>query len=265
MTKELSYNGIIHSEMREFLEEKHSSFNNSSFISNDPVSIPHRYTDRRDIEISGFLTATIAWGRRDLIISSAARLMEMMGNNPYEFLMEADEKHLERFNRFYYRTFNGADCTYFLASLRNIYTNYSSLEDILTETISNGSSLKDALIHFRNRFFSLDHNKRTLKHFTNVGAGSAGKRLNMFLRWMVRNDNRGVDFGLWNKIDPSELFMPLDIHSGNSARRLGLLKRKANDWKAVEEVTSILKTFDSSDPVKYDFALFGIGVNEKLR
>ena len=263
MAKELTYNGIPHSEMKEFLEEKYTKFNSVDFIANDPVSIPHQYTNQRDIEISGFLTATIAWGRRDQIIKSATWLMEMMGNNPYEFLMDADEIQLGRFRKFYYRTFNGVDCTYFLLSLKNIYTRYNSMEDIFLETIKNGSGLKSGMVHFRNRFFSLEHDKRTMKHLASVETGAAGKRLNMFLRWMVRSDNRGVDFGLWNRIDQSDLFIPLDIHSGNSARNLGLLKRKSNDWKAVEELTMILKTFDSSDPVKYDFALFGLGVNEK--
>ncbi len=264
MARELSYNGISFSEMKEFLEEKYSGFNNRSFIINDPISIPHRYTDRRDIEISGFLTATIAWGRRDLIIRSATVLMEMMGESPYEFLIDADNSQIERFRMFYYRTFNGFDCTYFLASLKNIYTKYSSLEDILIEATGKDLSLKEALSYLRDRFFSLNYNRRTLKHFANVEAGAAGKRLNMFLRWMVRRDNRGVDFGLWSRIDPSDLFIPLDIHSGNTARSLGLLKRRANDWKAVEELTSVLRTFDSSDPVRYDFALFGLGVNEKF-
>ena len=156
MAKELTYNGISHSEMKEFLEEKYSKFNSVNFIANDPVSIPHRYTDRRDIEISGFLAATIAWGRRDQIIKSANWLMEMMGDSPYEFLMDADKNQLERFRKFYYRTFNGVDCTYFLSSLKNIYTRFNSMEDIFMEPIKNGSGLKAGLVHFRNRIDSIN-------------------------------------------------------------------------------------------------------------
>lgn len=251
-------------EMKEFLDEKHHLYNNSSFIKNDPISVPHSYSSRQDIEISGFLTATIAWGRRDLIINAAGSLMNMMGESPYGFISEAGDDQLDRFKTFYYRTFNGTDCDFFIRSLRNIYSRHDSLEEILLENYTPGSGLTAQIQNLRSMFFSIPHLKRSGKHFADISRGSAGKRLNMYLRWMIRDDKRGVDFGIWNRIDKRDLMIPLDLHSGNSARRLGLLTRKLNDWQAVEELTGILREFDASDPVKYDFALFGLGVNEKF-
>lgn len=264
MSRKKSYNGIPAGEMKLFLEEKYLQFNNTSFISPDPVSIPHMFSDLRDREISGFLTATIAWGRRDLFLRNANQLMDLMDHAPFDFLMSACEEDLERFGNFIYRTFNGTDCKYFMSALKYLYGSYYSLEDIILEGIQENGSLKDGLSLFRTRFFELQHKKRTEKHFADVRGGAAGKRLNMFLRWMVRKDNHGVDFGIWERIDPSILYIPLDLHTGNMARKLGLLKRKMNDWKAVEELTGVLREFDPADPVKYDFALFGLGVNEKF-
>lgn len=261
MADKPDFNGISFGEMHEFLEENYLKFNNSGFIENDPVSIPHTFTDKNDIEISGFLTATIAWGRRDLIISSARRLIKMMGESPYSFLMEADIEDIEQFEKFYYRTFQGTDCIYFIRALKHIYAKHASIGNIVSKSIAEGGGIKQALVRFREEFFALPHEKRSEKHFANPLTGAAGKRLNMFFRWMVRKDGRGVDFGLWDKIPASELLMPLDFHSGNVARKLGLLTRKANDWKAVEELTARLRMFDPEDPVKYDFALFGLGVN----
>jgi uncharacterized protein (TIGR02757 family) len=264
MNRKESYNGIPAAEMKLFLEEKYLRFNNSSFISPDPVSIPHMFSDLRDREISGFLTATIAWGRRDLFLRNANELMDLMDHAPFDFLMSAGEEDFERFGNFIYRTFNGTDCKYFMSALRYLYGSYYSLEDIILEGMQENGSLIDGLSWFRTRFFELPHNKRCEKHFADLRNGAAGKRLNMFLRWMVRKDNHGVDFGIWKRIDPSILYIPLDLHSGNTARKLGLLKRKVNDWKAVEELTEVLRGFDPADPVKYDFALFGLGVNEKF-
>ena len=190
--------------------------------------------------------------------------MELMDNSPYEFIMDASEDELKRFSRFVHRTFNGADCIYFLRGLRHIYSGYNSMEDVVIQGMKASGSVKEGLSLLRLTFFSLPHASRNEKHFADVMGGSAGKRLNMFLRWMVRSDNCGVDFGIWKKIDPSVLYIPLDLHSGNTARRLGLLTRKMNDWRAVEELTAILRDFDPADPVKYDFALFGLGVNEKF-
>jgi uncharacterized protein (TIGR02757 family) len=251
-------------EIKEFLDEKTDLYNRPSFIENDPVSIPHLFVRKEDIEIAGFMAASIAWGRRDLILRSARQLIEMMDNKPFDFIRNADKKEIERFSNFIHRTFNGTDCICFITALRNIYDSYSSMEDILLEGMKSRGSLKDGITHLRDCFFSLPHPLRTEKHFADIKKGAAGKRLNMFLRWMVRKDNNGVDFGVWKRIDPSMLYLPLDLHSGNTARKLGLLTRKINDWKAVEELTALLREFDPQDPVKYDFALFGLGVNEKF-
>lgn len=264
MSRKRSYNGIPATELKQFLEEKYLQYNNPSFIECDPVSIPHRFKNNKDREIAGFLAATISWGRRDLILRSSRILMDAMDNSPYEFIMSAGKEDLNRFSRFIHRTFNGKDCIYFIKSLKEIYSGYESMEDLIVEGKKNNGTLKSGISFLRNSFFYLPHELRTEKHFADVMSGAAGKRLNMFLRWMVRRDNRGVDFGIWKRISPSELYIPLDLHSGNTARRLGLLKRKLNDWKAVEELTEVLRGFDPGDPVKYDFALFGSGVNEKF-
>jgi uncharacterized protein (TIGR02757 family) len=256
------YNGIPAGELKQFLEEKYLQYNNPSFIECDPISIPHRFVSNTDREVAGFLTAAIAWGRRDLILRSSRVLMEAMDNQPFNFIKSAGPKDQKRLKGFVHRTFNGADCISFMRGLKEIYMHYSSIEEVILEGMKESGSLRDGLSYFRKKFFSLSHEKRTEKHFADVNTGSAGKRLNMFLRWMVRNDGRGVDFGIWKNINPSMLFIPLDLHSGNTSRRLGLLTRKQNDWKAVEELTSVLREFDPSDPVKYDFALFGLGVFE---
>ena len=261
MNSERSYNGLSFTELKEFLEEKYLKFNNPSFIDSDPISIPHRFTAKADREIAGFLAATMAWGRRDLILRSGAKLMELMGNAPHDFIINADSQDIERLSSFVYRTFNGQDCMAFIHGLRHIFSHYNSIEDVIAEGVETYGSLNHGLSYFRKIFFSPAHPKRSEKHIADVAAGSAGKRLFMFLRWMVRCDNRGVDFGIWNKITPAELFIPLDLHSGNISRKLGLLTRKQNDFRAVEELTSELRRFDPSDPAKYDFALFGLGVN----
>jgi uncharacterized protein (TIGR02757 family) len=249
---------------KEFLEEKTLLYNRSSFIHTDPVSIPHLFSRKEDIEISGFLSATIAWGQRPSILKNATKLIQLMEYSPHDFIRGFTEKDLHRFQHFVHRTFNGIDCIYFLRALRHIYLDYGGLEMVFTSGIKNTQDLKDAIIHCRTIFFELDHLKRTEKHFSNPGEGSAAKRINMFLRWMVRKDKNGVDFGIWKTISPSLLSCPLDVHSGRVARKLGLLKRKQNDWKAVTELTNNLRSFDPQDPVKYDLALFGLGVFEKF-
>ncbi|HDZ40943.1 MAG TPA: TIGR02757 family protein [Bacteroidetes bacterium] len=251
-------------EMRDFLELKYEQFNHPGFIENDPVAIPHQYILKQDIEISGFLSATIAWGRRDMIVNSAKKLMDLMGNSPLDFIMNVDRKGLGRLNSFYYRTFNGNDCCTFIRGLRNIYSRHESMEEIPAARLEKGETWKDAVISLRNEFFNIHHSRRTLKHFADIERGAAGKRLNMFFRWMVRDDGHGVDFGIWKKIDKSALYIPLDFHTGNISRKLGLLERKQDDWKAVEELTSVLRQFDPEDPVKYDFSLFGLGIMEKF-
>lgn len=243
------------------LEEKFDFFNKPDFIKNDPISIPHQFVRKEDIEISAFLTATIAWGQRITIIQNAKRIMQMMENQPYNFILHADEKDLLRFDKFVHRTFNSEDCKYFLLSLKNIYTFNNGLEDVFNQMYKETEDIFETIIRFRSLFLNLPHFQRTEKHISNPEKGSAAKRLNMFLRWMVRDDNRGVDFGLWKKIPTSALVCPLDLHTGNVARKLGMICRKQNDRKAVEELMLILRQFDAIDPVKYDFALFGIGVN----
>lgn len=265
MSLKKSYNGIPAGEIKSFLEEKYLQYNNPSFIPPDPISIPHRFADRRDREISGFLTAAIAWGRRDLILRSSNKMLGMMDNAPYDFISSATDDEISRLSAFVHRTFNGTDCTYFITGLRHLYSHYNSMEDVIVKGIDNGGSLISGLANLRSEFFFLPHERRTEKHFADVLGGAAGKRLNMFLRWMVRRDTNGVDFGIWTKIDPALLYIPLDLHSGNTARRLGLLGRKMNDWKAVEELTALLREFDPEDPSKYDFALFGAGVFEGFR
>lgn len=250
-------------ELFEFLEENYERYNRPDFIELDPISVPHRFTKKQDIEIAGFLAATIAWGQRSTILRNANELMRRMDNAPHEFILEYTKKDLLQFKNFKHRTFNGVDCTFFMHSLQNIYRKHESLEDIFT-----GIDVRSALVNFRVAFFSLPHPKRTEKHVScppptpsSGGHHSACKRLNMLLRWMVRSDKRGVDFGIWKGIKMSELMCPLDVHSGNTARKLGLLDRKQNDWQSVEELTSRLREFDPKDPVKYDFALFGLGVS----
>lgn len=251
-------------ELKEFLDHKYNEYNVPGFIQDDPISIPHSFSKKEDIEISGFLAATIAWGNRKSIINNAEKLMKLMGYFPHEFLMNASDKDLTGFSEFVHRTFNGTDTVYFLKALRNIYTNHGGLEDVFTLGYNTNGNLKGTLAYFRQVFFELPHETRTEKHVANVLKKSTGKRLCMYLRWMVRNDGRGVDFGLWKGISSSALMLPLDVHTRTISQKLGLLERTQNDWQAVEEVTSNLAKFDPNDPVKYDFALFGLGVNGEL-
>jgi uncharacterized protein (TIGR02757 family) len=251
------------SELKEFLDEKVDLYNRPSFIEHDPISIPHLYTLKEDIEIAGFLAATIAWGNRKMILRNANHIMELLDHSPYDSIMNSSNEELERIRSFVHRTFNSTDLIYFLKALQNIYRHMGGLETIFS-VHKTSESLQPAIHEFHKIFFELPHEKRTERHVSDPFKGSAAKKLNMFLRWMVRKDNLGVDFGIWKTIDPAMLYIPLDLHSGNTARILGLLTRKMNDWKAVEELTSVLREFDPADPVKYDFALFGIGVNEKL-
>ena len=251
--------------LKEFLDIKAFQYNNPDFIQSDPISIPHLFTKNEDIEIAGFLAAIIAWGQRPTIIKNGNQLVEWMDFSPHDFILNFKEKDLQPFKKFVHRTFNGEDCTYFLWSLKNIYQKYQTLENAFNGGSSSfESNVKQAIISFRKRFFEIEHPARTQKHIADPEKNSAAKRLNMFLRWMVRVDDTGVDFGIWNKIKPSQLICPLDVHSANVARKLGLLSRKINDWQAAEELTRLLKFFDENDPVKYDFALFGLGVFEKF-
>src|SRR5690554_24100 len=247
--------------LKEFLEEKVILYNNSDFIESDPIQIPHLFTLKEDIEIAGFLVATIAWGNRKSIIKNSHQLMERMGNSPYDFVMNYTESDSELLSGFVHRTFNSDDLSYFIKSLQNIYTNHGGLENIFNSN-KGADSLQEAIHKFKHVFFELPHLARTQKHVSDPMKNSAAKRINMYLRWMVRNDNAGVDFGIWKNISPALLSCPLDVHSGNVARKLGLLKRKQNDAKALNELDASLRLLDAQDPVKYDFALFGLGVFE---
>ncbi len=248
-------------ELKDFLDAKVTQYNNPKFIESDPIQIPHAFSKKEDIEISGFLTATIAWGNRKSIINNAKRLMELLDNAPHDFILNHSETDLEKLLPFVHRTFNGNDCIQFIKSLHHIYKNHGGLETVFSKQIEK-ESLQNSISKFKSVFFEIEHLQRTQKHISDPLKKSAAKRINMFLRWMVRNDNTGVDFGIWRNLSPSQLSCPLDIHSGNVARKLGLLNRKQNDAKALFELDSALRKLDSKDPVKYDFALFGLGVFE---
>lgn len=245
------------------LEQKVLTFNHSSFIETDPIQVPKLFSTKENIEIAGFLAATIAWGQRPTIIRNAMKIMELMNNNPIEFLLQTLEEEWDSFLNFKHRTFNGIDCIFFLKSLRNIYQNHGGLEQVFNDGYQKDQTIFSALVHFRKTFFEQEHEHRTEKHISDVQKGASAKRLNMFLRWMVREDKAGVDFGIWKQIPASKLMLPLDVHTGNVSRQLGLLTRTQNDWLAVEEITTQLRKFDPDDPIKYDFALFGLGAFEK--
>jgi len=244
------------------LNQKVEQYNKPVFIETDPISIPHMFSKNEDIEISGFITSVFSWGRRAAIIKSARQLMDMMDNSPHEFLMNSGDKDFRRFSKFVYRTFNSDDCLFLITALQEIYRQGDTLGSIANKAFKESGNIFNVIVGLRNEILKTPHLKRSEKHLANPLSGSAAKRINMYLRWMIRDDNAGVDFGIWKNIPKSILMCPLDVHSGNVARSLGLLSRKQNDWKAVEELTSNLRTFDASDPVKYDYALFGMGVFE---
>ncbi len=250
-------------ELKEFLDEKVALYNSPSFIETDPIQIPHLFQKKEDIEIIGFLVATIAWGNRKSIITNGHRLIDLMGNTPYDFVMNHSEADLEALSHFVHRTFNGEDLGYFIKALQHLYLRKGGLE-LAISSHAQEHSLQHALSLFKQDFFELPHQSRTQKHLGDPLKNSAAKRLNMFLRWMVRPNTTQVDFGIWKSLSPAQLSCPLDVHSGNVARKLGLLKRKQNDAKAVTELDTALRRLDPQDPVKYDFALFGLGVFEKF-
>jgi uncharacterized protein (TIGR02757 family) len=259
----VSHKGFVISrdELKDFLDEKVDRYNTSDFVADDPISIPHRYTQSEDIEIAGFLAATIAWGNRKIIVKNGHRMLDMLGESPFDFVMSHNNQQLERLDGFVHRTFNHIDLVQFIKSLKHIYENKGGLE-VLFSSFATEDSVQPAIHHFKKTFFEIQHPARTTKHISDPLNGSAAKKINMYLRWLVRTDNRGVDFGLWKSIKPSQLSCPLDVHSGNIARKLGLLNRIQNDAKAVEELDKSLRTLDVNDPVKYDFALFGLGIYE---
>lgn len=250
-------------EIKDFLDQKVLQYNRPEFIETDPIQIPKQFSLKEDMEIAGFLSAVIAWGNRKSIIANSLKMMNLMGNSPYDFVMSHTEKDLERLQNFVHRTFNGQDLEQFVISLKNIYTNYNGLENAFFQSMEE-ENMQLAISNFKTLFFSELRYNRTQKHLPDPRKGSVAKRINMFLRWMVRSDNAGVDLGIWKQFSPSVLSCPLDVHSGNVARKLGLITRPKNDLQALAELDSHLRNFDPKDPVKYDFALFGIGVFNDL-
>lgn len=251
-------------ELKELLDELYERYDSVDFIEPDPISIPHSFSSTADREISGLLAATIAWGNRKAIVKSAQRMMDYLDRRPYEFVMGASESELATLRSYVHRTFNGQDFDCFVRALRRICLSYGSLGGWFQSRYVATGDIRRVLSDFRKEFFDFPHPARSEKHLSSIDKGASCKRLNMYLRWMVRRDSRGVDFGLWEQIPSSALYMPLDVHSGNMGRSLGLLSRRQNDWKAVEELTATLREFDSDDPVKYDFALFGAGINKEI-
>jgi uncharacterized protein (TIGR02757 family) len=252
-------------ELKDFLDEKVSLYNNIAFIETDPISIPHQYRKKQDIEIAGFLAAILAWGQRVTIINKCNELLSLMDHAPHDFLLHHKESDLKRFEKFKHRTFNATDALYFIETLSNYYRRNKSLEDAFLPWAQDESTfpIESGIMRFHDIFFSLpDFPKRTLKHVSSPARKSACKRLNMYLRWMVRQDDQGVDFGIWNKISPSQLVCPCDVHVERVARKLRLIKTKQLNWQMALELTTNLRSFDPDDPVKYDFALFGLGVVE---
>ena len=250
-------------EIKSFLDYKADLYENENFIENDPVSIPHLFSKKEDIEISAFMTSTISWGLRKTILKNARRIVEMMDFSPFDFIQNHSKSDLEPLSKFVHRTFNGTDLIFFIRSLKNIYTNYGGLENLFKPNNLN-ENMAVVIHQMKKTFFSIPHSSRTKKHISDPLKGSATKRINMFLRWMVRSNKKKVDFELWKSISPSQLSCPLDVHTGRTARKLRILIRKQNDFKATLELDSNLKKFNPIDPVKYDFALFGIGVIEKF-
>ncbi|MFA6249859.1 MAG: TIGR02757 family protein [Mucilaginibacter sp.] len=268
--------------LKAFLDQKVAQYNRPEFIANDPVSIPHMFSKKQDIEIMGFWAATLAWGQRVTIINKCKELITLMDGAPYDFIINHEEPDLKKLLHFKHRTFNDVDTLYFISFFRWHFENFESLEQAFlppsplkgeqNSLLANQryplqgaeGAAEATLNHFRSYFFSLpDFPHRTKKHVSSPSQKSTCKRLNMFLRWMVRNDNNGVDFGIWNKLKPADLICPCDLHVDRVARKLKLINRKQTDWQTAVELTERLKEFDPTDPVKYDFALFGLGIEER--
>jgi uncharacterized protein (TIGR02757 family) len=249
-------------DLKGFLDEKVDQYNRPEFITKDPISIPRRFKKKQDIEISGLFAAVLAWGQRVTIINKTNELLGWMGNSPHDFLLHHTSKDLKRFEKFKHRTFNGTDTLYFIEFLSRYYKKHESLEQAFILN-SKDDNVESGIIAFHKLFFSLeDHPTRTRKHISTPERKSACKRINMYLRWMVRNDTKGVDFGIWNTIRPSQLICPCDVHVERVARKLKLIRRKQLDWQTAVELSKNLRLLDPLDPVKYDFALFGLGIEE---
>jgi len=250
--------------LKDFLDSKVELYNQVEFITLDPISIPHQYTKKQDLEIAGFFAATLAWGQRITVINKCKEILKMMDNAPHQFLLQHKPSDLKPFENFKHRTFNSTDALYFIESLSTYYRAHESLEDAFVG-LKNDTTIESGLINFHNQFFSLpDFPARTIKHVSTPARRSACKRLSMYLRWMVRQDDKGVDFGIWKKINPSQLICPCDVHVERVARKLNLIRGKGMNWQTALELTSNLRKLDPIDPVKYDFALFGLGIMERF-
>lgn len=249
-------------DIKELLEDRYLRYNIRDFLDTDPIQIPHRFNKKEDIEIAAFLTATISWGNRKSIINNANALMRILDDDPYSFILNHKESDLKKIKGFVHRTFQEVDLLFFISALKRIYTLYPFMEDVFNQGLQKNQRIDEAIDNFRYQMLMTDHLKRSEKHISSPAKGSSAKRLNMFLRWMVRKDAKGVDFGIWDKIPSSALEIPLDVHTACVSRKLGILKRKQQDWKSVKELGEQLRKFDSEDPIKYDFALFGLGVFE---
>lgn len=258
---------MISTALYELLEAKAEEFNRPAFIKDDPISIPHAYQKKQDIEISGLLASVLAWGQRKTIIRKCQEFFAMMDYAPHDFILHHQEHELKPFLDFKHRTFNATDALYFIEFLRHYYQNHDSLEDAFASVLSaEDQDIGKGMVHFHELFFSLpEAPERTRKHIATPARKSACKRLNMYLRWMVRQDDKGVDFGIWQKIQPAQLICPCDLHVDRVSRRLGLIQRKQTDWLTALELTQNLREFDPIDPVRYDFALFGLGIEERMQ
>jgi len=255
----------VQEKLIEFLNAKVEAYNQPSFIKEDPISIPHQFTRKQDIEIAGFFAAVFSWGKRSTIIDKSKELLRRMNNAPYDFILNANHEELKGLAGFKHRTFRDDDLYYFIEFLKHHYSKNDSLESAFTKYFNrNSPTIESGLIGFKDYFFSEEHLRRTEKHISSPQQNSTCKRLNMFLRWMVRKDDKGVDFGIWDSISPSQLICPVDVHVARVAKRFDLLKRKQIDWQAALELTKHLRQLDPMDPVNYDFALFGLGIMEKF-
>jgi len=246
-------------EVKEILDDCIERYNHIHFIESDPISIPHRFKKRQDIEVSALMTALISWGNRKAILKAASAWMEIMEDDPYRFVCEANDAEIRTLSKKIYRTFQSSDIEDLVLALRHIYQQHKSLEELFVPGFAQQGS-KEAIIGFRNAMLAFDHQSRFEKHIANPAQNGAAKRINMFLRWMVRRDSHKVDFGIWDNITMSKLSIPLDVHTGNISRKLGILNRSQDDWRAVEELDGLLRKWRPDDPVAYDFALFGMGV-----
>lgn len=259
------YSNLSREELHELLEQLHDRYNRPEFIENDPISVPHSFSTRDDREVAGLFASTIAWGNRKAIVKSAHRMMQYMDNAPSDFVRNASKRELALLGSYVHRTFNGRDFQDFVRGTRGLFERFGGIGRFVEDRYEATGSMAQVLSDFRREFFACDHNPHSEKHLSSIDKGAACKRLNMYFRWFVRRDERGVDFGEWRKVPMSALYLPLDVHTGNMGRALGLLRRKQSDWKATEEITASLRDFDADDPTRYDFSLFGAGIDGFLK